>query len=290
MNWDDISTSISAHTGREFRVDEKRSTGGGCINDTAIISDGQKSFFIKLNSRDQLPMFEAESEGLHALAEANAIRVPTPVCTGTSGAQSFFVMETMELGGRVNPEQLGQQLARLHQHTARQFGWHRDNTIGSTPQNNPWHSDWIDFFRDQRLIFQLELARDAGIGSATFQRGMRLAELLDNFFSDYPPVASVLHGDLWSGNVGADQAGNPVIFDPAVYYGDREADLAMTELFGGFGNRFFEAYNEVFPIDPGYPRRKTLYNLYHILNHFNLFGGGYGQQADSMIDHLLRAC
>jgi protein-ribulosamine 3-kinase len=290
MNWDDISASISAHTGRAFSLDRMRSTGGGCINDTSIISDGNRSFFIKLNGRDQLAMFEAEAEGLHALNQTGTIRVPAPISTGISDAQCFIVMEALELGGRVNPELLGQQLAQLHQHTAEQFGWHRDNTIGSTPQNNTRYKDWVDFFRDQRLVFQLELARDAGIGKSTFQRGMKLAEALDVFFSDYRPVASVLHGDLWSGNVGADQADNPVIFDPAVYYGDHEADLAMTELFGGFGTRFFDAYSEVFPIDPGYSSRRTLYNLYHILNHFNLFGGGYGQQADSMINRLLSEC
>jgi fructosamine-3-kinase len=290
MHWDEISASISAHTGHAFSLDNMRSTGGGCINDTAIISDGDRSFFIKLNGRDQLSMFEAELEGLNALIETNAIRVPTPICTGISEAQSFIVMEALPLGGQVAPERLGQQLAQMHQHTARQFGWHRDNTIGSTPQRNTWHTDWVDFFRDHRLIFQLKLARDAGIGAGVFQRGMRLAEEIDNFFRTYHPVASVLHGDLWSGNVGADRSGNPVIFDPAVYYGDREADLAMTELFGGFGTRFFDAYSDVFPIDHGYPTRRTLYNLYHILNHFNLFGGGYGHQADSMIDRLLSEC
>lgn len=290
MNWDDISASISDHTGRTFSLDKMHSTGGGCINDTAIIRDGDRSFFIKLNDRDQLAMFEAESEGLHALNQSGAIRVPVPLCTGISEAQCYIVMESLELGGRVNPERLGLQLAQLHQHTANQFGWHRGNTIGSTLQNNAWHTDWIEFYRDQRLVFQLELARDAGIGTRYFQRGMRLVEVLGVFFSDYQPVASLLHGDLWSGNVGADPTGNPVIFDPAVYYGDREADLAMTELFGGFGTRFFDAYSEVFPIDPGYSTRRTLYNLYHILNHFNLFGGGYGQQAGHMIDNLLSEC
>ena len=181
----------------------------------------------------------------------------------------------------------GEQLAQMHRYTADQFGWHRDNTIGSTAQVNSWENDWLTFWREHRLGYQLTLAGRHGLGSRVLQKGERLQDNLQAFFDNHQPQASILHGDLWSGNYGISREGEPVIFDPAVYFGDREADLAMTELFGGFGSEFYAAYNATWPLDPGYPQRKTLYNLYHILNHYNLFGGGYGAQAEGMIDQLL---
>ena len=175
----------------------------------------------------------------------------------------------------------------MHRHTQDRFGWHRDNTIGSTPQPNEKNSDWVVFWQQQRLGFQLELAAQNGIADSLREQGQRLIEVLPSFFSNYRPAPSLLHGDLWSGNYAMDTAGHPVIYDPAVYYGDREADLAMTELFGSLPQQFYSAYEEAWPIDAGYSVRKTLYNLYHILNHFNLFGGGYSSQAGHMIKSLL---
>ena len=235
-------------------------------------------------------MFEAEADGLREMAAAAAVRVPAPVCTGVSGTQAFIVMEYLAMGGRGGAKvmaQFGAQLAQMHRHTHDRFGWHRDNTIGSTPQRNAWSDDWLSFWREQRLGFLLQLAAQRGIGARTVQRGEKLAARLELLFDGYQPAASVLHGDLWSGNYGISASGEPVIFDPAVYFGDREADLAMTELFGGFGREFYDAYNAAWPLDAGYAVRKTLYNLYHILNHFNLFGGGYGAQADGMLERLL---
>lgn len=287
MNWDRIAEDITRSTGQAFHIEHTRSQGGGCINQAYAVSDGERRYFVKLNQASALEMFEAEAEGLNALAAPGAIRVPEPVCSGIVGAQSYLVMEALDLGGHCDPALLGQQLAALHKETRDRYGWHRDNTIGSTPQINTPTSDWIDFYRDHRLGFQLDLAARNDIGHAAINMGHRLLQDLPGFFEGYRPLASLLHGDLWSGNVGGDAAGNPVIFDPAVYYGDHETDLAMTELFGGFGERFFSSYHAVFPIDPGYSTRKTLYNLYHILNHFNLFGGGYGHQAQSMMERLL---
>jgi fructosamine-3-kinase len=174
----------------------------------------------------------------------------------------------------------------MHRCESGRFGWHRDNTIGSTPQINDPSDDWITFYRDHRLGFQYQLAADHGYGEL-MPSGQQLMDCLDQFFADYKPRASLLHGDLWSGNYAIDQNGQPVIFDPAVYYGDREADLAMTELFGGFSARFYAAYNDAYPLDAGYKVRKNLYNLYHILNHLNLFGGGYLGQAERMTRQLL---
>jgi protein-ribulosamine 3-kinase len=290
MNWQDIEQAITDATATTFVLDTRGSIGGGCINTAMKVSGGGREFFVKLNASHLLDMFEAEAEGLAEMAAAGAVRIPQPVCTGVTDNQAFIVMEYLAMGGRGDARAMahfGEQLAQMHHHTAPQYGWHRDNTIGSTPQRNHWMDDWLAFWREHRLGYQLQLAERHGIGRRAVQKGERLQEKLPGFFDAYQPQASVLHGDLWSGNFGISQDGEPVIFDPAVYFGDREADLAMTELFGGFGREFYAGYNGRWPLDPGYAQRKTLYNLYHILNHFNLFGGGYGSQAEAMIDRLL---
>jgi fructosamine-3-kinase len=175
----------------------------------------------------------------------------------------------------------------MHRITRPAFGWVRDNTIGSTPQINTPADDWIGFWRDRRLRFQLELAVRNGAGGSLQAGGERLLDEFPRLFSSYTPVASLLHGDLWGGNQAYTRAGEPAIYDPAVYYGDRETDIAMTELFGGFGRDFYAAYREHYPLDEGYAVRRRLYNLYHVLNHFNMFGGGYLSQARGMLDSLL---
>ena len=181
----------------------------------------------------------------------------------------------------VSPEALA-----LHRRAAPAFGWKRDNTIGATPQVNGWLDDWPAFFAQRRLGCQLDLARRQGAPSRLIEHGERLRAAVPAFFPGYSPRPSLLHGDLWGGNHGyAD--GQPALFDPAVYFGDRETDLAMTELFGGFPASFMAAYRDAWPVDPGYATRKTLYNLYHVLNHFNLFGGGYAGQAQRMTEQLL---
>ncbi|MDH5180765.1 MAG: fructosamine kinase family protein [Gammaproteobacteria bacterium] len=289
MDWSSISQQLSAALGRPFQVERESSIGGGCINAAWRIEGGGQHYFVKLNSANRLDMFAAEMEGLQAMAAADAIRVPEPICYGAAGAQSFLVMEYLELGGgggNVMAE-FGRQMSGLHRHTRADFGWSRDNTIGSTHQPNTPEHDWLTFWRQQRLGFQLELAARAGAGGRLLNKGDKLLDGMGAFFTDYQPVASALHGDLWSGNYAILHNGEAVIFDPAFYFGDREADLAMTELFGGFGRDFYAAYSEAWPLDSGYPVRKTLYNLYHILNHFTMFGGGYGSQAESMIDRLL---
>ena len=167
------------------------------------------------------------------------------------------------------------------------YGWHRDNYIGATPQLNRRSASWADFWSKARLLPQLELARRKGLGKEPLRKGEQLAAALPQLLAGHSPAASLLHGDLWSGNAGFLADGAPLLFDPAVYCGDREADIAMTELFGGFPQAFYSAYREVAPLDRGYAVRKTLYNLYHVLNHANLFGGGYAAQAEGMIDRLL---
>lgn len=287
MNQDELARAIGEALGEAFTIDNMTGVGGGCISSACRIDSGGRRYFVKFNRADLLEMFEAEAEGLRAMAEAEAVRVPQPLTTGVSEGQAYLVMEYLETGGSGDMQRFGEQLAQMHRYTREQFGWHRDNTIGSTPQPNAWSADWVSFWQEQRLGFQLDLARHNGAGSALYDRGQQLKERVADFFTDYRPAASVLHGDLWSGNYAFTRDGEAVIFDPAVYYGDREADLAMTELFGGFPRSFYSGYDAAWPIDPGYATRKTLYNLYHILNHYNLFGGGYASQARRMIDQLL---
>ena len=288
--WPHIAARIGELTGRAFSPDTPRHLGGGCINTALRLSDGTQSWFVKTNDADRLDMFEAEAAGLNAMADTRTIRVPRALCTGVHGRNAYIVMQYIEsgAGGRRAQALAGERLAAMHRHTAERFGWERDNTIGATHQANAWREDWITFWREQRLGFQLELVGRHGY-TGLQRQGERL---LDRFqvLIDHDPLPSLLHGDLWGGNISYDNTGEPVIFDPAVYYGDREADLAMTELFGGFGSDFYAAYRAAWPLDAGYPTRKMLYNLYHILNHTNLFGGGYAGQAQGMIERLLAAC
>ncbi len=287
--WKKLGEHISAASGRPFSVERHRSLGGGCINAAYLVEGSGERYFVKTNQASAGFMFEAEAAGLEEIARSRAIRVPRPVCAGQAEGFSWLVLEYVEMGGGGDAAQqrLGRQVAAMHRATAARYGWSRDNTIGSTPQINTQSDDWAAFWRANRLDCQLRLAEKKGTPAGLLRRGERLAAALDAFFSGYEPPASLLHGDLWGGNYDMDRDGAPVLFDPAVYYGDRETDIAMTELFGGFSPAFYAAYREAFPLDPGYPVRKHLYSLYHILNHFNLFGGGYGAQAESMIDGLL---
>lgn len=240
-------------------------------------------------SADDPQMLIAEADGLKALAECSAVRIPQVLKAEEWNGETYLLMEWLGFGPKTDraAASLGEQLARQHRVCGRQFGWRRDNFIGATPQFNALNDDWISFFREHRLGFQLRLAAENGYRGALQEHGAHLLEKLPAFFRDYTPKPSLLHGDLWGGNWGVLETGEPVIFDPAVYYGDRETDLAMTELFGGFGPEFYSAYNAAWPLDAGYRVRRDLYNLYHILNHLNLFGGGYLQQAERMMAGLL---
>ncbi len=287
--WNLIGKEISAATGAAFSVETRSSVGGGCINTAYRVEGGARRFFVKTNRASALPMFEAEAGGLHEIAATCAIRVPNPVCAGVAADRAFLVLEFIDFATRSNGsgEELGRRLAAMHRVVAQRCGWRRDNTIGATPQINTPTENWPEFWRERRLGYQLALAARSGYRGALQRGGERLLAKLEGFFAGYAPPPSLLHGDLWGGNFAFDRDGTPVVFDPAVYYGDRETDLAMTELFGGFPASFHAAYREDFPLDPGYRVRKTLYNLYHVLNHLNLFGGGYLGQAEEMIARLL---
>jgi len=234
-------------------------------------------------------MFEAEFDGLSEIAQTNTIKVPRPILTGVAADQAFLVLEFIDISAKNSQSdtQLGHQLAALHKIQQSFFGWHINNTIGSTPQINDSSVHWLTFWQSHRLNFQLSLAEKNGYKGKLIQSGNKLSDSLHYFFNSYSPHPSLLHGDLWSGNAAMTTQGKAIIYDPACYYGDRETDIAMTELFGGFSSHFYQAYNETYPLDSGYSTRKTLYNLYHILNHLNLFGSSYQQQAQNMIDSLL---
>lgn len=290
--WDDINAAIERATGSPVRAGAEGSITGGGISRTAVLGDGKARYFVKLNDAPaSLQMYEAEAAGLRLLAQPGALRVPMPICCGTSGATAYLVLEHIDFAraGKGGEERLGAGLAAIHRMSRPRFGWERDNTIGSTPQINQPSDDWATFYGEHRLGFQLALAERNGRGGALTQTGYRLLEALPALFADHRPVASLLHGDLWGGNAAFDAQGAPVIYDPAVYFGDRETDLAMTELFGGFGASFYRAYQAAWPLDPGYELRRDLYQLYHVLNHLNLFGAGYAGHARRLIDRLLAA-
>jgi protein-ribulosamine 3-kinase len=280
-----LQTSVSDAAG-SFRIERTTPVAGGCIHRCFILEGGGRRYFAKTNDRSALDSFAAEADGLAALAAAGA-RVPLPLCRGQAGEQAFLVLEHLELRGNGDYAALGRSLAKVHSIRGESFGWRRDNYIGRTPQLNRYSTSWSDFWREARFGPQLDLARKNGFGKNLLRKGEQLADALPGLLSEHAPAASLLHGDLWSGNAGFLADGTPVIFDPAVYWGDREADLAMTELFGGFPQVFYSAYAEAAPLDRGYAARKTLYNLYHVLNHANLFGGGYAAQAEQMIERLL---
>jgi len=285
--WYHVEKAISDYTGNHYKISSQQEINGGCINSAYKISNGETDWFVKTNKASLIDMFASEAESLNEMAESNTIKVPRVLCYDRVERHSFLVMEYLPLNGSADMEKFAQQLADMHRVTSSTFGWHRDNVIGSTTQINNKKNDWIDFWREERLGFQLELAQKNGCGRELIKQGERLTDCLDEFFGDYRPQASMLHGDLWSGNYAALDDATPVIFDPAFYYGDRESDIAMTTLFGGFNQQFYQAYNDAWPLDEGHQQRKALYNLYHIINHFNLFGGGYEMQAVGMLHQLL---
>ncbi len=288
-DWPALAASLAATLGTKVAAEPNARVHGGCINESYRWESAAGPFFVKIAAPTGLDALEAEAAGLDELARAEAVRVPKVRGAGTTATTAYLALEWIDFVRSSSQAEtlFGEQLATQHRAMASHFGWERDNTIGSTPQRNARSSDWVEFFRERRLRTQLDLARRNGFAGRLQERGMRLLELMGAYFSSYRPVPSLLHGDLWGGNWGVDAAGVPLIFDPAVYYGDREADLAMTRLFGGFGKAFYTAYHSNWPLDQAAGSRRDLYNLYHVLNHANLFGGEYAGQALSMIDHLL---
>jgi protein-ribulosamine 3-kinase len=249
----------------------------------------QGALFVKVAPVASEPGFAAEAQGLEEIAGVGAVAVPSVLAVGACETLAFIALEWLDLVAPTSlvERRLGEQLATLHRVSAPRFGWRSNNTIGPTPQHNRWCDDWVEFFVGQRLAPQLDLAERRGESGTLLDLGRLLCEHAGVLFTSYRPMPSLLHGDLWGGNWGAARDGRPFVFDPAVYYGDREADLAMTHLFGGFGAGFYTAYQSAWPLDPAAGTRRTLYNLYHVLNHAHLFGGDYATQATAMMRRLL---
>lgn len=284
---DSIGNSLSKTLGESVSLEWVRNLPGGDINYAAHICCGNKNWFLKYHTNAPKGMFAGEAKALSEIVEQGRIKAPRPVTHGNHGNIDWLVLEFIELGSRGSQSQMGEELAALHTVTRKQFGWSHDNYIGTTPQINTCCDDWSQFWRDYRINPQLELARKAGHDGRLFDLGERLLENMDQIMDGHRPSASLLHGDLWAGNKAFTTEGKPVIFDPASYYGDRETDIAMTELFGGFGKDFYSAYNAHSPLPDGYLLRRDLYNLYHMLNHLNLFGRGYLLRCENMMDRLL---
>ncbi|NOQ88779.1 MAG: phosphotransferase [Gammaproteobacteria bacterium] len=288
QHWQSIITHIERVTGQAFSVKQQQGVAGGSINAAFLLSsDDGRQYFVKTNQTGQKAMFEAEARGLQEIASSNTLKVPKSVCFGENQAQSYIVLEYLDMAGRADQRILGEQLAAMHNVTAEQFGWDMNNTIGATHQPNDWMENWLDFWSEKRLGFQLQLAQKKGYGGELQSLGEKLLVEMPKLFNGQEIKPSMLHGDLWGGNVAGLKDGTPVIFDPAFYYGDREADIAMTYVFGGFGPDFYASYQNAFALDKGFAVRKTFYNIYHIINHLNMFGGGYHGQAIDMLEQVL---
>jgi len=283
----DICKAIAIATGQDFVSSSSRDCKGGCIHQAQWLEGAcGRAFFVKTNGGGAVDMFAAEAAGLNALRATQTMRVPAVIAYGqTNTGTAYIVLEAIAMGGRGRWERMGQQLAAMHRVTGDFFGWDTDNFIGRTPQRNGHYRDWVSFFREQRLGYQFELAARNGL---SIPESTVLLDCLDKFFAGYAPQPSLLHGDLWSGNASFTEEGEPVMFDPAAYYGDRETDIAFTAMFGGFDPAFYQGYASIFPLHPGFAQRQRLYNLYHELNHYNLFGGSYGAQARNTVSQLLR--
>ncbi len=286
-DWSALAVALGRQLGTPLTLHRATTVSGGCIHHAWRLESSRGDLFAKSNRADRLALLEAEQEALHALHEDGSVRVPRPLATLVVDKTAWLILEYLPLAplDQGTATQLGHALARLHSRQRERFGWAQDNFIGTTPQPNGFADGWVRFYREQRLGHQWQLAHRDGL-TPILDPLQRLMAELDHFFTDYRPHPALLHGDLWGGNA-ATCAGEPVLFDPASYHGDREADLAMTELFGGFPPAFYAAYDAVLPRDPGYRVRRDLYNLYHVLNHHHLFGGGYGTQAGQMVQRLL---
>lgn len=286
-DWSAIAAGLQAD-GIEISTDITPSpVSGGDISAAWRLRSGEQNYFAKTGPASSLAMFAAEADSLAAIAATEAVRVPAVLGFGATDAGAYLVMEWLHLERptALVEAHLGEQLALMHRGCKQRFGWHRDNRIGLTPQQNNWRDDWVDFFREQRLRYQLQLALENGFGGELQDQGGRLLKRLPVYFESVSTEAALLHGDLWGGNWGS-CGGQPVLFDPAVYYGDRESDIAMTRLFGGFGTAFYQAYESIWPPTDGYRERQALYQLYHVLNHLNLFGSAYLEQAMRLLREL----
>jgi fructosamine-3-kinase len=257
---------------------------------------GEERYFVKTAPIARAPMLESEADGLRALAECAGARIAVPraCASGVQGETAFLVLTFLDLGHAARGKELGRALAAMHRAKASSgpqgepYGWTRDNFIGGTPQMNGWRSDWATFFCERRLLPQLRRALRAGHGGALQRDADPVLGAVRALLRGHDPKPAMLHGDLWSGNAGTLTDGRPAIFDPAAYVGDRETDIAMTRLFGGFDAGFYRGYETEWPLRAGHEVRRDAYNLYHVLNHLNLFGTSYLPQVERLMARILK--
>jgi len=283
-----VETAARGALGAGFRITRVEPAGGGGTHQHWIAGHDGLRVFVKTSAASNHSIFEAEADALAAIAGAGAIRTPAVLSVGATDAHAFLILEHLTLRPMQAPdaERCAESLAALHRNVGERYGWHRDNFIGLTPQANSPRPDWPAFFAHQRLAPQFAEAARRGHRGDLQAHGERIIDKIGAFFLERRPEPALLHGDLWAGNIGVTPEGEPVVFDPASYYGDRETDFAMSELFGGLPERFYLAYSRAAPLAEGYPQRRTLYNLYHMLNHLNLFGASYLRQTERMAREL----
>ena len=284
----EVSALLSAKKGSDVSIIKTLPLSGGSINDTLLLKTNSGNYFLKYNQASAYPgMFEQEAIGLELLLKAGEIRVPEVITPGEGGNYSFLLLEYLDAAGKRNDfwATFGRRLAALHRHSAETFGLDHDNYIGSLKQYNNQHQHWTDFFREERLLVQMEMAGKSGLMSSDMRQAFdNLFKRLEEIFPKEPP--SLIHGDLWSGNYMVDEKGEACIIDPAVYYGFREMDIGMSRLFGVFGNEFYEAYNEAWPMAPGWRERIDICNLYPLMVHVNLFGAGYLGSVENILQRF----
>ncbi|RJX66474.1 fructosamine kinase family protein [Vibrio sinensis] len=285
--WQAISKQLSETLMFSFNIVEKTKLTGGEICDCYMISDGEQRYFIKINRRSFFAQFEMEAENIKRLRETSTVSVPELVTLGTTKDNAFLILNylpTKPLDDVTKSFQFGQQLAQLHQWgEQREYGFDQDNYIGNTLQPNQWNRKWSRFFAEQRIGWQLQLLKEKGTQLVDIEE---FTQLVQNRLANHQPRPSLLHGDLWHGNV-ANTTFGAICYDPASYWGDRECDIAMAELFSGFPPEFFQGYESIYPLDVGYHARKPIYNLYHVLNHYNQFGGHYLEESQRYIDEIM---
>lgn len=280
-----VTSILSDKVGVICEISNARPLSGGSINNAFKLETDQGLFFMKYNHASIYPgMFDTEAKGLQLLFDAGEIRIPKVIASGEQDEYSFLILEYIDSASKRPDfwEAFGRKLASLHQHSSQYFGLDHDNYIGSLPQSNNKHEKWVDFFREERLLVQMEMAAGTGLLSGSMRRSFELLfKRLDEIFPVEPP--SLIHGDLWSGNYMVDDKGEACIIDPAVYYGHREMDIGMSRLFGVFGSGFYESYNEDWPMAPGWRERIEICNLYPLMVHVNLFGAGYLGSVESIL-------